>query len=108
MEEDKIPFPDIELTDKDWRDIRSNPKIPIIYTHCRHCMTSLPKGESPESWSRLTGIINLHTGVLTIGCMRCELPILSALVHPGLVDHLNEGCPCELCRAQREESNADG
>ena len=91
---------EIELTDKQWRDIRSNPEVPIIYTHCRHCLASMPEGESPDSWSRLTAFINLSTGILTVGCKRCELPIVSALPDPALVTHLSmQGCAA--CRKEK-------
>ena len=103
MTEDKIPFPNIELTDDEWRNTRANPQVPLIYTHCRHCISSVPDGESPESWSRLTAFINLETGVLTVGCMRCELPIVSAIVNPALVAHLNKGCACEHCRERGKD-----
>jgi hypothetical protein len=94
----------IELTETHWRELRTNlGKVPIVYTHCKSCLDSMPEGESPDSWSRITAFIDLDTGILTVGCKRCEMPIVSALPDPALVTHLKmSGCPmCEM-----EEKNA--
>jgi hypothetical protein len=69
----------------------------IVYVHCRNCFGDKPEEVSFSEWMDLEGIIDLQTGVLTIGCKRCKLPIVSAMMPSDVVEHIAD-CGCELCQ----------
>jgi hypothetical protein len=75
-------------------------KTDLIYCHCRTCIDDMPVGMSPLDWSRLEAIIDLTTGLMTLGCARCELPIVQTIVHPELLVTLGAE-PCEACSEGR-------
>lgn len=79
-------------------------KESVMYTHCRNCIGDMPAGVRPMDWMSLEGIIDLKSGVLTIGCKRCRLPIVSGILHPYLVEHIN-GCGCEACKKETSNGN---
>ena len=84
------------MPDHEWRKLKKRTKD-IQYAHCKHCVANLPEGESPQSYSSLEAIMDLKTGVITLGCKRHNLPIVSAMLPKDLVMHLTD-CGCEQCR----------
>jgi len=87
----------IEL--KEQYTILRDRKSEIMYIHCRNCIEDMPKGDSASSWARLEAIVDLKTGFLTLGCKRCEIPVVCAMMPNDIVTHM-DSCGCELCRIQ--------
>lgn len=88
----------IELDNLKYRELRERKKD-IIFAHCRNCYPDMPDDYNPAAWSNLEAIIDLRTGFLTIGCKRCKLPIVTAMMPSDIINHMN-GCGCELCRSR--------
>jgi len=84
------------MTDEKWLELKKR-KEGIQYAHCKQCISNLPEGESPDSYSNLEAIMDLKTGVITLGCKRHNLPIVSAMLPGDLAQHLID-CGCEQCR----------
>lgn len=74
-------------------------KSEIMYAHCRNCIEDMSDDRTPENWAELEAIIDLKTGVLTLGCKRCNLPIVCAMMPNDITNHIVE-CGCELCRME--------
>jgi len=72
----------------------------IIYAHCRNCIHDMEPGYNPAKWADLEAIIDLKTGILTLGCRRCNLPILCAMVPSDMVKHVDH-CGCEMCKTEQ-------
>lgn len=87
------------MTDEEWLELKER-KGDIQYAHCRQCVTNLPGGESPQSYGSLEAIMDLKTGVITLGCKRHNIPVVSAMLPRDLVQHLVD-CGCEQCRDPR-------
>ena len=87
----------MELTkdDKKYRALKAR-KSKVVAAHCRHCFDSRPKDISTRDWARLEGYIDLRTGALVVGCKRCNLHIVTAMLDSSIVKHL-DGCGCERC-----------
>ena len=85
----------LEPSDKEWLELKK--KKNIMYAHCRTCLADIPEGESPYSYSDLEGIIDLETGVITLGCKRHNIPIVSAMMPTDVVKHI-AGCGCDQCK----------
>jgi hypothetical protein len=88
--------------DEDWINLKRTGNVQ--YAHCRHCIADLPEGESPESYSSLEAVMDLDTGVITIGCKRHQLPIISAMLPSDLVKHMN-GCGCAHCAPEQNQGD---
>lgn len=76
----------------------------IIFAHCANCIKDMGIESSPEKWSHLEAIIDLKTGILTLGCARCNLPIICAMLPNDLVKHLDD-CGCEICKSDKIRRN---
>jgi hypothetical protein len=74
-------------------------KSEIMYAHCRNCLEDMSGDHNPATWSNLEAIIDLKTGVLTLGCKRCNLPIVCAMMPNDIIKHMGN-CGCELCRKE--------
>lgn len=80
------------MTIDEYRRLRVK-KGRVVYAHCGNCMDSKPAEVPPDLWARLEGVMDLTTGVMTVGCARCEMPIVSAMLPPDLVkDIKSQGC----------------
>jgi hypothetical protein len=51
----------------------------VMYAHCANCLSDPPEGLPPAVWSDLEVVMDMEKGVLTVGCARCKLPIISAV-----------------------------
>jgi hypothetical protein len=78
-------------------------KSKIVYGHCRTCIDEMPIGTAPKEWARLEAIIDLETGLLVVGCRRCNLHVVSAMVDSSLIGHL-DNCGCERCERERQQT----
>ena len=85
---------------REYRTLR-NRKMDLVFCHCRACMSSKPEDMSMADWSRLEAFIDMKTGLLTVGCRRCELPVVSASVDLEVLQSLI-GCGCETCRKESQ------
>lgn len=47
----------------------------MMYLHCADCIKELPKGESPESYARLS-VALLDNGVIRVHCVRHDKPVV--------------------------------
>ncbi len=93
-----------ELTDGDrmYRALKAR-KSKIVYGHCRTCIEDMPYGVAPKDWARLEVIIDLQTGMLVVGCRRCNLHIATAMMDSAIVKHIND-CGCERCKREKDQT----
>jgi hypothetical protein len=88
--------------DRIYRKLKTK-KSKIVFGHCRTCIDDMPIGVAPKDWARLEVIIDLETGLLVVGCRRCNLHVVTAMVDSRLVKHMNK-CGCEQCEFERQQT----
>lgn len=89
-------------SDKIYRALKAR-ESKIVYGHCRTCIDDMPIGTAPKDWARLEVIIDLQTGMLVVGCKRCNLHIATAMMDSSIIKHIDE-CGCEQCAYEREQT----
>jgi len=78
-----------KMTVEEYRKLRTR-RTQIMYAHCGNCLKDKPDGLPPSEWKDLEAIMDLKTGVITVGCVRCEMPIVDAVLDPELVKELTD------------------
>jgi hypothetical protein len=82
---------------KRYRELKIKNRDSIIYGHCRNCISDKPEDVSASEWSSLEAFIELKTGMLVVGCARCNMPVVSGLVTQDFLESLAELGGCEIC-----------
>ena len=86
------------MTVEEYRRLRIR-RDKLMYAHCKGCFKDRPQGLPPSEWSDLEAFMDLKEGVLVVGCARCELPIVTGVLHPELVKELT-GMGCQQCKEE--------
>lgn len=68
----------------------------IMFAHCFTCMPRKPEEISPEQWSQLEVIIDTKSGLIIVGCGRCQMPIISAILDIKAAEAI-EKLGCQRC-----------